>query len=259
MIQIQNVTKQYQLGTKQKKELQTNQSTIKAVSDVSFICKPGRVFSLLGPNGAGKTTLLRMIATILTPTAGNIIVEDADIKNSPELVRSKIGFLTGSTNLYERLTPEEIVKYYADLHGMEKEKFNLRKKMLFDQLNINDFASKKIGQLSTGMKQKVSIARSIIHNPGVVVFDEPTSGLDVITAHSIIDLIKHSKEEGKTIIFSSHIMSEVDLLCDDLAIINKGKLIYNDSMVNFRKQSSNQSLTEKFIQIINSNSPAPEA
>lgn len=259
MIQIQNVSKQYQLSKKQKKELQTIQSTIKAVSDVTFTCKPGRVFSLLGPNGAGKTTLLRMIATILTPTAGNILVEDADIKNTPEIVRSKIGFLTGSTNLYERLTPEEIVKYYADLHGMEKEKFNQRKKLLFEQLNIHDFASKRIGQLSTGMKQKVSIARSIIHNPSVVVFDEPTSGLDVITAHSIINLIKQSKEEGKTIIFSSHIMSEVDLLCDDLAIINKGKLIYNDSMINFRNQSHNQSLTEKFIQIVNSNSPASEA
>jgi sodium transport system ATP-binding protein len=259
MIQIQDVSKQYKLSTKQKKELQTNQSTIKAVNNVSFTCKPGRVFSLLGPNGAGKTTLLRMIATILTPTSGNIFVEDADIMNSPKLVRRKIGFLTGSTNLYERLTPEEIVKYYADLHGLEKVKFNKRKNMLFEQLNINEFSSKRIGQLSTGMKQKVSIARSIIHDPSVVVFDEPTSGLDVITAHNIIELIKQSKEEGKTIIFSSHIMSEVDLLCDDLAIIDKGKLVYNDTMDNFRKQSSSQSLTETFIQIVNSTPSVPTA
>lgn len=259
MIQIQNVSKQYQLSKKQKKELQTNQSTIKAVNDVSFTCKPGRVFSLLGPNGAGKTTLLRMIATILSPTSGNILVEDADILNSPEKVRSKIGFLTGTTNLYDRLTPEEIVKYYADLHSMEKNKFTERKNLLFDQLNIHEFASKRIGQLSTGMKQKVSIVRSIIHDPSVVVFDEPTSGLDVITAHNIIELIRQSKDAGKTIIFSSHIMSEVDLLCDDLAIINKGNLIYNDTMENYRKQSPTQSLTEAFIQIVNSNSPVTVA
>jgi len=197
---------------------------------------------------------LRMISTILKPTSGNIIVDGADVINNPELVRSKIGFLTGSTNLYDRLTPGEIVKYFADLHGMDKEKFRLRKELLFDQLNIHEFAKKRIGQLSTGMKQKVSIARSMIHDPDVVVFDEPTSGLDVITAYNIIELIRQCRKEGKTIIFSSHIMSEVDLLCDDLAIIFQGKLIYNDTMENFRSQSSNQSLTEAFIQIVKKNS-----
>lgn len=254
MIDVQNVSKQYHLSNKQKKELQTNDASVFAVNNVSLTCKPGRVFSLLGANGAGKTTTLRMISTILKPTEGDILVEGESVLNNPEKVRSKIGFLTGSTNLYDRLTPGEIVKYFADLHGMSKEKFGQRKKLLFDQLNINEFSKKRISQLSTGMKQKVSIARSMIHDPSVVIFDEPTSGLDVITAHSIIELIKQCRQEGKTIIFSSHIMSEVDLLCDDLAIISKGKLIYNNTMANFRNEFSHQSLTEAFIEIVNTSS-----
>jgi sodium transport system ATP-binding protein len=254
MIQVQNITKQYVLSKEQQKELQTTNTSFFAVNDVSFTCTPGRIFSLLGPNGAGKTTLLRMISTILKPSSGNILVSGASVLDNAQLVRSKIGFLTGSTNLYDRLTPGEIVKYFADLHGMDKNKFMNRKELLFDQLNIHEFSRKRIGQLSTGMKQKVSIARSMIHDPSVVIFDEPTSGLDVITAHNIIELIKQCKQEGKTIIFSSHIMSEVDLLCDDLAIISRGNLIFNDTMENFRSQSSNQSLTEAFIQIVKENS-----
>ena len=255
MIQFKNVTKQFVLNKKQQKELQINDVSINAVNNVSFLCTPGRVFSLLGPNGAGKTTLLRMLATIIKPTSGDILINNDSVVTNSQLIRSKIGFLTGSTNLYDRLTPEEIVKYFADLHGMDKDEYKKRKQILFEQLNINEFSKKHINQLSTGMKQKVSIARSMIHNPQVVIFDEPTSGLDVITAHNIIELIQQCKQEKKTIIFSSHIMSEVDLLCDDLAIISKGNLIYNDTMENFRIQSSNKSLTESFIQIVKENKP----
>ena len=201
MIEVQNVSKQYILSKQQKKELQTNDASVFAVNNVSLTCKPGRVFSLLGANGAGKTTTLRMISTILKPTEGDIIVGGESVLNNPEKVRGKIGFLTGSTNLYDRLTPGEIVKYFADLHGMDNKKFEQRKKLLFDQLNIHEFSKKRISQLSTGMKQKVSIARSMIHDPAIVIFDEPTSGLDVITAHSIIELIKQCRQEGKTIIF----------------------------------------------------------
>ncbi len=255
MIEVENINKQYVLNKKQQKELQSKSNTISAVNNVSLHCKPGRVFSLLGPNGAGKTTLLRMIATILIPSSGIIKVNGSDTVNDSQEVRKKIGFLTGSTNLYDRLTPTEIVKYFADLHGIEKSEFNTRKDELFTRLGINDFLKKRIGQLSTGMKQKVSIARSMIHNPEVVIFDEPTSGLDVITANNIIQLITDCKKEGKTVIFSSHIMSEVDLLCDDLAIISKGGLIYNDSMEAFRKEAANQSLTAAFIDIVAKNQP----
>ena len=250
MIQLQNVSKQYNLSKQQQKELQTNAASVYAVNNVSFTCTPGKVYSLLGANGAGKTTTLRMIATILKPTEGNIIVGGENVLNNPEKVRQKIGFLTGSTNLYDRLTPGEIVQYFADLHGMDKTLFEQRKDMLFTQLNIHEFSKKRIAQISTGMKQKVSIARSMIHDPSIVIFDEPTSGLDVITAYSIIELIKQCRAEGKTIIFSSHIMSEVDLLCDDLAIISKGNLIYAETMETFRSQYSHQSLTEAFIDIV---------
>ncbi len=250
MINVQNVSKTYQLNKQQKKELQTTASSINAVNGISFECQPGRVYSLLGPNGAGKTTTLRMIATILKPTSGKIDVCDLDVEQQPAEVRSKIGFLTGSTNLYDRLSPGEIVDYFAKLHGMDKSKSEERKDMLFTRMGIHEFSKKRIGQMSTGMKQKVSIARSMIHDPDVVIFDEPTSGLDVITANNIIELIRQCKNEGKTVIFSSHIMSEVDLLCDDLAIIAKGDLVYKDSMDNFRSEFSDISLTEAFIRVV---------
>jgi len=172
---------------------------------------------------------------------------------APALVRKSMGFLTGSTGLYERLTPDEIVTYFGQLNGMEKEHLLRRKKHLFEMMGIDEFASKRIGKLSTGMKQKVSIARTIIHDPEVVVFDEPTSGLDVITAQSIIELIHDCKKQNKTVIFSSHIMSEVDLLCDDLAIIHKGIILFNDTMENFRKNMTTSNLTEEFIKIVNQN------
>lgn len=253
MIQVEHLSKQYKLTKKQQQELQSKTNSIFAVDDVNFVCKPGRVFSLLGPNGAGKTTTLRMIATILKPSKGDVLVSGHSVVNESVKVRQKIGFLTGSTNLYDRLTPEEIVKYFADLYGMSKSDFKERKELLFEQLGINDFLKKRIGQLSTGMKQKVSIARSMIHDPQVVIFDEPTSGLDVITANNIIELIRNCRKEGKTVIFSSHIMSEVDLLCDDLAIISKGKLIYSNTMEAYRQISTNQSLTETFIQLVQKN------
>jgi sodium transport system ATP-binding protein len=250
MIKVENLVKQYSLNKKQQKELQTNASSINAVNNISFECKPGRVFSLLGANGAGKTTTLRMIATILQPSQGGIKVNGFDVVTRASEVRKKIGFLTGSTNLYERLTPAEVVQYFGELQGMEKSTLKQRTDELFTQLGIHDFSTKRIAQMSTGMKQKVSIARSMIHNPSVVIFDEPTSGLDVITANSIIELIKQCRAEGKTIIFSSHIMSEVDLLCDDLAIINKGEIVYAETMDNYRAAFAGQSLTEAFINIV---------
>jgi sodium transport system ATP-binding protein len=191
-----------------------------------------------------------MIATILKPTSGSINVNGFDVLEQGDKVRKHIGFLTGSTGLYQRLTPNELVKYFADLYGVDSKTFKNRKEELFTLLEMNDFAKKRIGHLSTGMKQKVSIVRTIIHNPSVVIFDEPTTGLDVITAANIIQLIRQCREEGKTVIFSSHIMGEVDLLCDDLAIIHKGRLCYTSTMEQFRKQMRTENLTEEFIRII---------
>jgi sodium transport system ATP-binding protein len=251
MIEVEHLSKRFKLSREKKKELGKKETggTIMAVSDVNFTCQPGRVFTLLGPNGAGKTTTLRILATMLKPTSGTSRVAGFDTVKEPEKVRGKIGFLTGSTALYQRLTPNEIVKYYADLHGMDKEKFKNRKKELFQLLGIDEFANRRIGKLSSGMKQKVSIARTMIHDPEVVIFDEPTVGLDVITARSIIQLIRNCKEEGKTIIFSTHIMGEVSLLSDDLAIIHKGKLLFNDTFENFLQQMKTKSIEDEFIRI----------
>ncbi len=250
MIKVENLRKEFQLSKSQKKELDTSAKIAVAVDDISFECQPGRIFSLLGPNGAGKTTTMRMLSTIFKPTSGKIEIAGIDAIANPQEARKKLGFLTGSTGLYARLTPNELVKYFADLYGVSAVDFKSRKDRLFTLLDMNDFQNKRIGKLSTGMKQKVSICRTMIHDPEVIVFDEPTSGLDVITAENIISLIRDCKNEGKTVIFSSHIMSEVDLLCDDMAIVHKGKLLYNGTMDEFRNQQQESSLTGEFIRII---------
>ena len=250
MIAVNNLVKSFKLSRQQRKENNTKETTVRAVDSISFKCEPGRVFSLLGPNGAGKTTTLRTISTILKPTSGTVQVNSHDVVTAAEEVRKSIGFLTGSTGLYQRLTVNEIVEYFAKLYGVPKPIFKERQDKLYTLLNMHDFAKKRIGQLSTGMKQKVSITRTMIHDPQVVVFDEPTSGLDVITAENIIKLIQDCKTQGKTVIFSSHIMSEVDLLCDDLAIIHKGKLLFNDTMEAFKSKMQTKSLTEEFIRIV---------
>ena len=251
MIEIHELTKEFRLNKQQKKNLATSSGYIKAVDGINLTCRPGRIFSLLGPNGAGKTTTLRLIATILKPTSGSIRVSGMDTQKEGKKVRASIGFLTGTTGLYNRLTPDELVTYFGKLYGMNGSVLERRKQDLFHTLEISGFSGKRIGELSSGMKQKVSIARTIIHDPEVVVFDEPTAGLDVITAEHIIDLIRQCKDDGKTVIFSSHIMSEVDLLCEDLAIIHEGKILFDGTMDHFRSQMVNGSLTQEFIRIVN--------
>ena len=232
------------------KDLQKKYGERTVVQGVSFQVARGEIVGLLGQNGAGKTTTLRMLATIFNPTSGTISICGHDSVKESELVRKKIGFLTGSTGLYGRLTPNELITYFGDLYGVSKADQAIRKEKLYDLLDMHDFQNKRIAKLSTGMKQKVSICRTMIHDPEVVIFDEPTSGLDVITAENIIELIKECKIQGKTVIFSSHIMSEVDLLCDDLAIINKGKLLYQGTMDAFRANMQETNLTAEFIRII---------
>ena len=252
MIEVNDLRKEFILSRQQKKELNTSESKAVAVDGVSFQCVPGRVFSLLGPNGAGKTTTMRMLSTIFKPTSGSIRIAGVDAVADPQEARSRIGFLTGSTGLYARLTPNELIQYFADLYGVEKHAFEERKERLYNLLGMHDFQNKRIGKLSTGMKQKVSICRTMIHDPEVVVFDEPTSGLDVITAENIIQLISDCRTQGKTVIFSSHIMSEVDLLCDDMAIIHKGKILFSGTMDDFRNNMQADNLTAEFIRIVQS-------
>ncbi|MGB5555109.1 MAG: ATP-binding cassette domain-containing protein [Flavobacteriaceae bacterium] len=245
MIQLNKLTKSFSIKTG--KGFKKTTTTVNAVNQISFECRPGRIFSLLGPNGAGKTTCLRMIAGIIKPTSGTAIVDNVDISIDNEKVKKHIGFLTGSTGLYERLNADETLDFFGKVYRIPEAKYKDRKEYLFEKLGINDFRKKRLGQMSTGMKQKVSIARTLIHDPEVLIFDEPTSGLDVITAESIIELIRESKQNNKTVIFSSHIMSEVDLLCDDLAIINQGSIIYNDTFETFKSEMKANNLTQEFI------------
>lgn len=256
MIEVTNLKKEFILSRQQQKELNTKDKTALAVDSISFRCEPGRVFSLLGPNGAGKTTTLRMLSTIFKPTSGSIKIAGIDAISHPQEARKKIGFLTGSTGLYARLTPNELIQYFGDLYGVSKSDLKERKERLYTLLDMHEFQNKRIGKLSTGMKQKVSICRTMIHDPEVVVFDEPTSGLDVITAENIITLIRDCKTQGKTVIFSSHIMSEVDLLCDDMAIIHKGKILFDGTMQDFRSNMQADNLTAEFIRIVHASQNA---
>lgn len=255
MIVVKDLWKTFKLSRQQKREIKAaperrGDGTVDAVAGVSFTCKPGRIFSLLGPNGAGKTTALRMIATLLKPTSGSIEVAGIDAVKNPQEVRRRLGFLTGTTKLYDRLNANELVKYYADLHGMDKEVFEARREELFRRLDMHSFAKKRIGKLSTGMRQKISIVRTMIHDPEILVFDEPTVGLDVITAKNIIELIRDSKEQGKTVIFSTHIMGEVSLLSDDMAIIHNGRLVFSGTHDEFVAGMQRESIEEEFIRLV---------
>lgn len=250
MIEVKELVKEFKLTAEQKKEDANAPDKVRAVDNVSFSCQPGRIFSLLGPNGAGKTTTLRMMATILKPTSGKIYIGGHEVQEEPREVRRKLGFLTGSTGLYDRLTPAELVKYFADLYDVDNNTFKRKKEELFTLLDIHPFANKRVGKLSTGMKQRVSIARTLIHDPEVLVFDEPTSGLDVISAHNIIELIRNSKDQGKTVIFSTHIMGEVELLSDDIAIIHNGHLLFNNTFAAFKDQMQSRNLVEEFIRFV---------
>jgi len=255
MIQVNNVSKFYNLTRKQKQEMGSNFSdkSILAVNDICFSCKPGRIFGLIGPNGAGKTSTLRMIGTMLRPSKGNILVNDYDTVNDSQLVKMNLGFLSGNTGLYDRLTSEEMVRYYADLHEMSNSDYISSRDKLFDLLDMHDFASRRIGKLSTGMKQKVNIARTMIHEPNIVVFDEPTSGLDVMASRSIIKLINKCRDDRKTVIFSSHRLAEIETLCDDLAIMHKGVLYFNGTYEEFESQKKESTLEDEFIRLVGDN------
>ncbi len=194
MIEVKNLTKIYKLNKKQKMELNTKSNTKIAVNNVSFTAREGEIFGLLGPNGAGKTTTLRSIVTLLKPTKGSITVAGYDVVKKSEEVRRRIGFLTNELKLDGHFTPSYTMGFFGRLHGMSEQQIETRKKDLFDYFGINEFADKKINELSTGMKQKLSIAVSVVHDPEVVIFDEPTNGLDIITARAVMEFLENLKK-----------------------------------------------------------------
>jgi sodium transport system ATP-binding protein len=223
---------------------------IRAVDNVSFTCQPGKIYGLLGANGAGKTTTLRMLATILEPSDGTAVVCGKDVVESPEEVRARVGFLSTATALYPRLTSREMVEYFGRLNGLDEAKLKKRVDDTFNRLDMNGFADRRCDKLSTGMKQKTSIARTLVHDPPVMIFDEPTIGLDIMTARTIIDFIRECRDRGKTVIFSTHIMSEVEKLCDIIGIIQSGKLLAEGSLAQLREKYAEQDLEEIFVKVV---------
>jgi sodium transport system ATP-binding protein len=226
-------------------------AVIRAVQGVSFHCEPGQVYGLLGANGAGKTTTLRMLATILQPSEGSARVAGCDIRRDPTGVRSRIGFLSAATALYGRLTAREMTEYFGRLHGLEGEPLRRRVQRIFQKLEI-DFAERRCDTLSTGMKQKVSIARTLVHDPPVMIFDEPTLGLDVMTARTIIGFIRECRAEGKTVLFSTHVMSEAEKLCDVIGIIHQGRLRTEGTLADLRARYRQNDLEEIFVSVVES-------
>jgi sodium transport system ATP-binding protein len=223
---------------------------IRAVDAVNFRCEPGRIFGLLGVNGAGKTTCLRMLATILAPTSGTASVNGFDIVTAPEKVRASIGFLSTATALYGRLTAFEVVQYFGRLHGMADSALRPRIDELFQALSMNEFRDRRCDKLSTGMKQKTSIARTLVHDPPVMIFDEPTLGLDVLTARTVLGFIRECGQRGKTVIFSTHVMSEAEKLCDSIAVIHGGRILAEGTLAQLRERTGQERLEDIFIKIV---------
>jgi len=221
---------------------------VEAVGGVSFTAHPGQVFGLLGPNGAGKTTTLRMLATLLQPDEGTAVLAGHDIRTDPAGVRAAIGYLSTTTGLYGRLSAREMIRYFARLQGVADPK--RRTEELIERLEISDFANQRCERLSTGMGQKVSIARAIVHDPPVLIMDEPTTGLDVLVSQTLLGFIEEARNSGRCVLFSTHIMSEAERLCDRIAIIHKGRIRAEGTLDELRAQTGEHYLEQIFISVV---------
>ncbi len=249
MIIVKDLTKVYKLNKKQMQELKTKKNMKKALDKLSLEARPGEIYGLLGPNGAGKTTALRTIATLLKPTQGEVKVCGYDTVKEGEKVRKSICFLTNEIKLDPQFSPKYMFGFFGRLHGQDEKTINERREQLFRYFGITDFADKKIDELSTGMKQKASIAVSLVHDPEVVIFDEPTTGLDIVTARSVTDYLKQLKEEGKTVIISTHIMSEAEKLCDRIGIIINGVKVMEGTLEGILEETGTEELEDAFFEL----------
>ncbi|MGE0043496.1 MAG: ABC transporter ATP-binding protein [Vicinamibacterales bacterium] len=223
---------------------------VRAVDGVDFSCRPGEIFGLLGANGAGKTTTLRMLSTVLAPTGGTAAVMGFDTVAAPEEVRRRLGFYSASTALYPRLTARETLDFFARINGYPEARIAARVDALVERFGIGEYARARVDRLSQGMKQKVSIARTIAHDPPVLIFDEPTVGLDVLNAIEMQKVIAELKADGKTIIFSTHIMSEAERLCDRLAVIHRGRIHACDTLEALRLATGLHYLEDIFVRVV---------
>jgi sodium transport system ATP-binding protein len=241
MIHVENLSKSF---------TDLKRGRVSALGGVTFDVKPGEIFGLLGPNGAGKTTCLRILSTVLKPTGGKAIVAGYDVTRDPALVRANIGFMSGNTGIYDRMTAWELVEYFGKLYGMDDDLLQARLESVFATLQMNEIKDVLGSKMSTGMKQKVSIARTIIHDPPVLIFDEPTSGLDILVARKVLKAIEGLKEQGKCIIFSTHIMREVEKLCDRIAIIHKGEILVEGTRTELAERHRENDVEELFFDLI---------
>jgi sodium transport system ATP-binding protein len=237
MIEVKNLSKQFK--------------KVNAVDNISFTVNEGEIVGLLGENGAGKTTTLRMLATMLKPTGGTAVINGFDIIKEPSEVRGNIGILFGGeVGLYDRLTAKENIKYFAELNGMSKEETEKSIEYLSNMLEMNEYLNRRVGKFSRGMKQKVAIARSIVHQPGVMLFDEPTAGLDVTASRIVQDFILKCRQEKKAIVFSSHSMSEVEKLCDRIVIIHKGRILETGTVDYLKSKYNSDDMEDIFMRLV---------
>ncbi|MGZ4162499.1 MAG: ABC transporter ATP-binding protein, partial [Tumebacillaceae bacterium] len=229
------------------KVFRTKKGAVVGVDDISFDVRPGEVFGLLGPNGAGKTTTLRMIATLMKPTSGTITVGGYDTVKQSHLVRQQIGYLSGETGIYERFTPREQLAFFAEVNDVPKDVAAKRIDSLIERFGIQEFENRIANGFSTGMKQKVSIARALVHDPSLIIFDEPTSGLDIFAARAVLQSIESLKADGKSVILSTHIMHEVEKLCDRIGIIHKGRLYALGTLEELRVRTGKMHMDDIFF------------
>lgn len=241
MIRVEGLTKHYN---------DLRRGRFVALDGISFQAKPGEIYGLLGPNGAGKTTALRILSTVLRPSEGTACVNGFDVVRQPAEVRRHIGFMSANTAVYDRMTAWEMVEYFGRLHGIADELLHERMEQLFDRLKMNDIRDRLGAKMSTGMKQKVSIARAIVHDPPVVIFDEATAGLDVLVARALLNAVAELRDQGKCVLFSTHIMREAEKLCNRLVILYRGKVLAEGPLEELRQQHGEHDLEELFFRLI---------
>ena len=255
MLDVKGLTKAFSVPRPKRRSLFISPRLAKhgllyAVNDLSFRVEKASILGILGPNGAGKTTLLRLLSTALKPTAGTAAFDDIDLLKNPLKVRSRIGFLSDNTGLYGRLTAREMIQYFGRLHAMDSAKIKKRTDELFSLLDMTDFADRRNDTLSSGMKQKVSIVRTIIHDPDFLMIDEPTTGLDVAAAEAILRFILSCRDAGKTILFCTHHMHEVERLCDDVILLNHGRLCFHGTVEQMKSVTGQPHLDKAFLSLI---------
>ncbi len=243
---VDHLRKTFKLTKRQKKINKTDENVKVAVDGLSFKAYRGEIYGLLGPNGAGKTTTLRLISSLIKADSGDVMIDGISVVKNPDQVRGKIGFLTSELKLEDFFTPNYLYDYFSALHNVPLDIALKRKEKLFSKFGISSFKEVKIADLSTGMKQKISLIISIVHDPDIIIFDEPTNGLDVITAKVVTDFLLDLKKEGKTVILSTHIFSLVEKLCDRVGIIINGKMVVSDTL---KSIIQDKTLEEVFFEI----------